>query len=630
MKQSWRLTLLELSDERKAIVSHTGHLLIKGGPGSGKTTISIVKAESLVATLKPGQQVLFLSFARATVARVIEALAEQTKGNNEVRRRIEIDTYHAFFWRLLKTHAYLIGLPRRVTILTPPARAIALTPIRHTYGSARKLTDTQKTEKLDREEAELRRLAFEEGKVCFDLFSELVVELVSKSEKLRKLVSTRYPIIILDEFQDTSAGQWAVVENLGSGSALIALADEEQRIYDFAGADPERLNHFKQKFDPKEFDFGTANYRSNGTDIARFGNDVLAGKLSTNKYAGVGLVKFAENSNQAMAALKGQTLQAIERLRKTKGHEWSLAILVPTKQFMREVSDALRETQGTLPRVEHNAAIDMEGAILAAELIAFLLQPHQGEAEFAQLIGLLSNFFRGKGGDDPSASDIGEALAIEKALQKAVECVQNRKPLPKTSIIRLIKEGYHQCVALTLTGNPGVDWLAVRKVFAECGCKRLAQVAEEARNVRLLDRGTQLRESLSLDWRTNGAYKNALEIVRQAFVQEHFSTSVRKQSGVIVMNMHKAKGKQFDEVIIFEGWPRRVRGQIVGNPHRIVRGNMDGDLTHATYNFRVSVTRARSRTTIMTPENDPCILLVLASRAAKAAAAQVENGADTA
>jgi DNA helicase-2/ATP-dependent DNA helicase PcrA len=210
---------------------------------------------------------------------------------------------------LLKTHGYLIGLPRRVTILTPPERAIALTPIRHTYGSARKLTDTQKAEKLGKEEAELSRLAFQEGKVCFDLFSEIVVELVSKSEKLRKLISTRYPIIILDEFQDTSAGQWAVMENLGSDSTLIALADEEQRIYDFAGADPERLNHFKQKFDPKEFDFGTENYRSNGTDIARFGNDVLAGKLSTNKYAGIGLVKFAENQNQAMAALKGQTLQ---------------------------------------------------------------------------------------------------------------------------------------------------------------------------------------------------------------------------------------------------------------------------------------------------------------------------------
>jgi DNA helicase-2/ATP-dependent DNA helicase PcrA len=261
----------------------------------------------------------------------------------------------------------------------------------------------------------------------------------------------------------------------------------------------------------------------------------------------------------------------------------------------------------------------MAGAILAAELIAFVLQPPNETGGFDEFVHLLCNFFRGRGGDDASATDINAALSIEKALQKAVECVQKGKSVAANSIVNAMRVGYDRCVVLTRTGNPESDWMTARKLLGDCGCKRLAEIAEEARNVRLLERGTHLREQLSLDWRTHGAYPNALEIVRQAFVQEHFSASVRKESGVILMNMHKAKGKQFDEVIIFEGWPIRKRGAILHNPHRIVFGNVDGEhMTSAKYNFRVSVTRARLRTTIMTPERDPCILLVRAAQAAKA------------
>lgn len=601
--------LFELSDKKKDILAHEGHLLVKGGPGSGKTTISIIKADRLVSVaLRPGQKVLFLSFARTTVARVVEALEDHSQDRPQTRSRVDIETYHAFFWRLLKTHGYLVGLPRRLEILTPPAQAISLSTIRHKFGPVKKLSDVQKAERSEQERAELQRLAFEEGKVCFDMFAALVAQILAGSAKIRKLVSSAYPVVILDEFQDTNARQWLVVQQLGIDSILIALADEEQRIYDFIGADPERLNHFKERFHPGEFDLGNENHRSSGTDIARFGDDLLQGKLS-GKYQGVELCQFSPNQNQAMASLKGQVLQARKRLIDKKTKNWSLAVLVPTKQLMREVSDAFRSEQPSMPAINHEAAIDMAGAVLAAEIIAFLLQPRHTD-DFETFVGLFCDFYRGRGGDDPSNRDISKSLAIDKALKRAIEATKKGKEPPANSIIRTIRVGYEQCAEFKPSGNPDKDWLAIRNLLAACGCTRLGEVAEEARNVRLLDRGTQLREALSLDWRNNGSYKNALDIVRQAFVQEHFATSARRESGIVVMNMHKAKGKQFDEVIIFEGWPRYAKNQIVSNPHRIVLHNVAGDhLTHAKYNFRVSVTRAKVRTTIMTPKVDPCILL---------------------
>jgi DNA helicase-2/ATP-dependent DNA helicase PcrA len=606
--------MVDLTDGQKDVLRVDGHQLVTGGPGSGKTTVSILKAAKIAReALRLGQRILFLSFARATVSRVLEAIDEENQITREEKRCIEVDTYHAFFWRILKTHGYLVGFPRRLTILTPPNEAIALSNVRSDYKKESKLSNKEKAEKWQREEAERNRLAMEEGKVCFDLFASRVGTLLHGSQKVRTLISTMYPFIILDEFQDTSADQWRVVEALGRGSTLIALADPEQRIFDFIGADPERLNHFKAAFKPSVHDLAGDNHRSKGTEITLFGNDILAGRFRQSNYQGIDFGVFDSNPNQAFATLVGQVLHARKRLLANGKRDWSLAILVPTKRMTRLVSDTLREPFGTVPPINHSAAVDMEGPILAAEIIAFLLQQDGDGASFNQLVQLLCGYFHGRGGAAPTRGDLEEAARFRAALAKWNECLAKGRPAPANSVLKATDEIYRSASSLALTGDPDRDWVAVRSVLDAGGCSRLKDVAKEVRNVRLLERGTQLRQGLLQDWRDFGGYRNALEITRQAFVQEHFATAHKPESGVVVMNMHKAKGKQFDEVIIFEGWPRRVRGEIVANPDRIVGGNVrTGAMTQARQNFRVSVTRAKIRTTILTPKDDICVLLTRA------------------
>jgi DNA helicase II / ATP-dependent DNA helicase PcrA len=608
--------MLALTAKQKIILQTPGHLLVKGGPGSGKTTVAILKAASIIEKeLGPAQQILFLSFARATVARIMEAIAEEETLTNEVRRLIDVDTYHAFFWRILKTHGYLVGFPRRLELMTPPNEAIALAAIRRGYKAQSKLTDAERLEKEVREAAERTRLAEQEGKVCFSLFAPYVASLLSASSKIRRLITGASPFIILDEFQDTSAEQWNAVNPLGSGSTLIALADPEQRIFEFAGAEAKRLQQYADTFHPAVIDLQGDNHRSKGTDIAHFGNDVLVGKFTKKTYEGVYFGTFASNANQAFARLHAETLQARARQIKSGKKHWTVAILVPTKRLTRLVSDALRDPVAGMPPIAHSAAVEMEGPILAAEFLAYLLQQTAGVQAERQCFDFICAFYRGKDGDAPTKTNATEADRIDSAYARCAEKEAAGQAVPKNSLYHAIRTTLNDARSIVLAGDPDADWLTVRRLLEASACPRLREMAADLRNVRLLERGTQLRQALSADWRANASYPNALTITRQAFVHEHFASAFRPEEGVIVMNMHKAKGKQFDEVIIFEGWPVFNGNQIAANPHRIVRNNQrTGEMGQARQNFRVSVTRAKSRTMILTPQRDRCVLLTPASR----------------
>ena len=66
---------LELNESQRQFLKVNSHTLVTGGAGSGKTTVAILKAASLSHSLEfESQKILFLSFARPTIARVEEAI----------------------------------------------------------------------------------------------------------------------------------------------------------------------------------------------------------------------------------------------------------------------------------------------------------------------------------------------------------------------------------------------------------------------------------------------------------------------------------------------------------------------------------------------------------------------------
>ena len=52
----------KICERRQSVIDEEGHSLVIGGPGSGKTTLALLKSKGILDTLTPGQSILFLSY----------------------------------------------------------------------------------------------------------------------------------------------------------------------------------------------------------------------------------------------------------------------------------------------------------------------------------------------------------------------------------------------------------------------------------------------------------------------------------------------------------------------------------------------------------------------------------------
>ena len=510
---------------REKILNAEGHIVVKGGPGCGKTTVALQKAlRKIQSGLETGQTVLFLSFSRAAVSRIIAAAKNDL--SKETRSLLDIHTFHSFCWHIVRCHGYLLGAPTHVSLLPP-----------HEERTIRKGEKNDTPDWL----MERERLFYEDGKIVFDLFAPKALELLEKSDAIKRLVGNKYPLVIVDEAQDTGTEQWACIEKLAEYTQIFCLADLEQQIYDFRkDISPERLNQIVERLVPVEVDLGVENRRSPKSEVIVFGNDILSGVPRGKPYVGVYSQTFhpkAEERDKLIRQATGIVRQHMRNL--TGATPKSIGYLTNWGKGVAIIAHALQGGDGIKP-IPHRVIMEDIESLLASRVLALCLEPIKNIWDtLAQGIDLLAEI-------DTAQGKITEA----SKLTNYATAVRAGSLPPRIKLPKVFKSILEKLSATSFMGIPRSDWQFVRTLFLNSGVSELKKAAESVGYILGFNRGKKIVDSLSASWEKNRTYKNARKTIEAAIAQEQLSDSTDSLDGVNVMTMHKSKGKEFDCVII--------------------------------------------------------------------------------
>lgn len=574
---------------RDSVLACDGHILVLGGPGSGKTTVAFRKAARRIKQgMEPGQSALFLSFSRAAVARILDAA--KLEASRDERAQLSIQTFHSFFWDILKGHAYLLGAPHKLSILLPQdEKAISGGIDDEDEGWA----DWQ---------AERERLFREEGRIAFDLFAPNATQLLETSSHLLSLIARRHPLIIVDEAQDTGQFAWQCIQMLAGQTQVLCLADLEQQIFDFLpGVGPERVIAIREALQPHEVDLGTQNYRSPDSEILMFGNDILTGKARGTPYKGVSALSYRPekpppNWNHLLRRALSDLFKATRA--QTGSFPETIAILVSNNRSALKMSNALNALGTNVGKlVRHKLLFDEAESLLSARFAAFLLEPKnlaRIEDDVATSMEMIASARRATGQARTEVAKL-QAQALKIRGGKAVNI----------NIANALRGLITELSLPDFTGDPTEDWLTVKHALRATGQGELIRVASQLDFLVAFHRGHRISAGLAAEWLRDGAYTNARTALDQALAQEQILDGVEAPAGLQVMNIHKAKGKQFDGVIIVRE-ARRTKDGV--DSSFIWRGD-DPPYPKSRRVLRVGITRARVHTLVLDPQWPTCPLL---------------------
>ena len=282
--------------------------LILAGAGSGKTRVLTTRIAWLIQT---GQVspigVMAVTFTNKAAKEMLVRLGAMLPINT---RGMWIGTFHGLCNRLLRAHHKEAGLPSTFQILDTQDQLSAIKRllkglkvddekypakqlqyfIGHAKERGQRARDLSVGDDFQAKMAQLYEAYDEqcqrEGVVDFAELLLRSYQLLKHNEAIRTHYQERFRHILIDEFQDTNALQYAWLKLLsghsqipvnvsGAGSsAVFAVGDDDQSIYAFRGADVENMRLYEKQFHPLMVKL-EQNYRSHG-HILDAANHIIA------------------------------------------------------------------------------------------------------------------------------------------------------------------------------------------------------------------------------------------------------------------------------------------------------------------------------------------------------------------
>ena len=295
------MDLSELNKEqKKAVLTTEGPILVLAGAGSGKTKVLTTKIAYLIEECGiPAYNILAITFTNKAAGemkdRVIKLVGD--KANSA-----QISTFHSFGVKIIRENATLLGYSYNfnivdsddsLTVVKKILKDMNLDPKNFNPTNIRNKISSAKNEMISPDDykkyacsefenivhnvyAKYEILLKKSDSVDFDDLLLLPIKLFKEYPEVLLKYQERFKYILIDEYQDTNEAQYILTKMISSRyKNICCVGDNDQSIYGFRGANYRNILNFEKDYKNAIVIKLEQNYRST-TTILDAANDVIS------------------------------------------------------------------------------------------------------------------------------------------------------------------------------------------------------------------------------------------------------------------------------------------------------------------------------------------------------------------